>query len=569
MSGLGSTPATVGPGSYGTYFNQEVGHAYAPFSSTSDRDQGSAVRPAQFTTPGPGSYDITGRRYQGGPRFLTAPSDVGFLSKSERGQQGMTELGSKPGPGAYEAKSDFARKHVPPTASSQSPPRTVGREDRHVVWFRAPSAPSIPRQDQAFGYEEGPMGQLVKQKAPIETYKGDTFDKVGPGNYDPSIAVTRPNVRGSDFSRSKSARTSITRAVPQGAMLELNPGPGSYQLAAPPVPDVAMNVKKPTATFASRVLRPHQLPDRSDNEAKKPVPGPGAYKVPDSFQKAKQAVPEMLQCFGSTSKRSVDMGGAKRVPGPGAYEEVRSSFEPDMGAVRMARRVAPFMTTGGRFDQAAARESLPGPGAYDQSNRDNFVAHLVKKRFSRGGNFGSTSKRFMPQDAPPLEQPPAASAYDTHSKPARTQGQLKKGPMSVFLSATGRFNKPQPQDLGPAPGQYYKSVEWSTGYKRPDNSKSVFISNDTRFKQFAVKDTVPGPGQYSQELMTVGGEVQKVLRRRALTGDIAAPSQFGGEQRFQSTEKGHQAPGPGAYTPVDPYSQLIKRSFNITVEGSI
>merc|ERR1719409_1661001 len=84
----------------------------------------------------------------------------------------------------------------------------------------------------------------MKQKAPIETYKGDAFDKVGPGNYDPSIAVTRPNVRGSDFSRSKSARTSITRAVPQGAMLELNPGPGSYQLAAPPVPDVAMNAKK-------------------------------------------------------------------------------------------------------------------------------------------------------------------------------------------------------------------------------------------------------------------------------------------------------------------------------------
>jgi hypothetical protein len=37
----------VGPGSYGTYFNQEVGHAYAPFSSTTDRDAGtvSKVRP--------------------------------------------------------------------------------------------------------------------------------------------------------------------------------------------------------------------------------------------------------------------------------------------------------------------------------------------------------------------------------------------------------------------------------------------------------------------------------------------------------------------------------------------
>ena len=29
------------------------------------------------------------------------------------------------------------------------------------------------------------------------------------------------------------------------------------------------------------------------------------------------------------------------------------------------------------------------------------------------------------------------------------------------------------------------------------------------------------------------------------------------------------APGPGAYNPSDPYGQLVKRSFNITVEGSV
>ena len=50
-----------------------------------------------------------------------------------------------------------------------------------------------------------------------------------------------------------------------------------------------------------------------------------------------------------------------------------------------------------RFDAAKARASQPGPGAYDESNRNNFVAQLAKKRFSRGGNFGSTSKRFVAQ----------------------------------------------------------------------------------------------------------------------------------------------------------------------------
>ena len=64
---------------------------------------------------------------------------------------------------------------------------------------------------------------------------------------------------------------------------------------------------------------------------------------------------------------------------------------------------------------------------------------------------------------------------DHHQVPALTrllappkmhQGQLKKGPMSVFLSATGRFNKPEAKSLGPAPGQYYKSAEWGTGIQR-------------------------------------------------------------------------------------------------------
>jgi len=407
---------------------QEVGHAYAPFSSTTDRDVGGATRPAEFSTPGPGSYDVTGRRYQGGPRFLTAPSDVGFLSKGERTEDRTQAW--KPGPGAYEARSDFSKKRGPPTAHSGGSPngKAVGRNDRHIVWFRAPSAPSIPRQDQAFGYEEGPLGQLLKQKAPLLIHKGEREDKVGPGNYDPSIAATKPNPRGSDFSRSKSARTSITRAVPEGAMLELNPGPGTYELGAQTFEQLPTHAKKPTSTFASRVLRPHQLPEnRGDSESKRPVPGPGAYNIPDSFAKVRQSVPETLQCFGSTSKRTLEFGGQKRVPGPGSYEQVRSSFDGDMGgAMRMARRAAPFLSTGNRFDSLKQAASQPGPGAYDESNRNNFVAQLAKKRFSRGGNFGSTSQRFVASEHKIATAPPGPGAYETPKAPKLHQGQLKK-----------------------------------------------------------------------------------------------------------------------------------------------
>ena len=40
------------------------------------------------------------------------------------------------------------------------------------------------------------------------------------------------------------------------------------------------------------------------------------------------------------------------------------------------------------------------------------------------------------------------------------------------------------KDMAPAPGQYYKSAEWGTGYKRPDNAKTVFISQVSTFLFF-------------------------------------------------------------------------------------
>ena len=83
-----------------------------------------------------------------------------------------------------------------------------------------------------------------------------------------------------------------------------------------------------------------------------------------------------------------------------------------------------------------------------------------------------------------------------------------------------------------------------------------------------MKKDAPGPGQYSSDVGTVGGEVNKLLKRRMLSGDEAAPGIFGGAQRFANLGKS-AGPGPGAYNAIDPYAQLIKRSFNITVEGSI
>lgn len=58
------------------------------------------------------------------------------------------------------------------------------------------------------------------------------------------------------------------------------------------------------------------------------------------------------------------------------------------------------------------KAGLPGPGQYDETNRDNFVAQLAKKRFSRGGHFGSTSKRFIPPSDKPKPREGVPSTYE-------------------------------------------------------------------------------------------------------------------------------------------------------------
>ena len=130
---------------------QEVEHAYAPFSSTADRSAGGATA-AAFSTPGPGTYDVTGKRYWGGPRFNTASSDVGFLSKAARASAVETEALLKPGPGQYTLPSEFDVRRSMRGRSAPGGRGGSSSPQKNVLWFRAPTAPSIPKQDEAFGY---------------------------------------------------------------------------------------------------------------------------------------------------------------------------------------------------------------------------------------------------------------------------------------------------------------------------------------------------------------------------------------------------------------------------------
>lgn len=112
--------------------------------------------------------------------------------------------------------------------------------------MRLPSAPSIPASHQVFGYEEADNGELVMQRNPDKIYTGKGVDTVGPGAYNLSRSLERPN--GVDWGRSKQPK--------KRDGLDENLGPGTYQHVYPQNICRDMAYKKQTsAAFSSTVPR--------------------------------------------------------------------------------------------------------------------------------------------------------------------------------------------------------------------------------------------------------------------------------------------------------------------------
>lgn len=57
-----------------------------------------------------------------------------------------------------------------------------------------PNPPSIPSHDNVFGYEINQRGDLVRQPNPDKVFTGVKDDRVGPQNYDPSMAKVTKGV---------------------------------------------------------------------------------------------------------------------------------------------------------------------------------------------------------------------------------------------------------------------------------------------------------------------------------------------------------------------------------------
>mmetsp|Transcript_29772 Transcript_29772/g.65038 ORF Transcript_29772/g.65038 Transcript_29772/m.65038 type:complete len:565 (-) Transcript_29772:839-2533(-) len=544
-----ATNELVGPGSYRGPDEYRIDHAYAPFASTAER-----VTMETAYSPGPGAYTklaYNARRDESSSAFKNR---VARLPK-DRAEE-------TPGPGSYGSTSFVkANKYR----------QQLEMPARRVMFQRMPTAPSVPVKHQTYGYEEGDAGELVMQ-APTEIgHTGTGGDTVGPAKYTPNLESVKPK-RQTDFSRSR-----LKRELPGfSANSGKTPGPGHYEKPGAISDNTGLNIvgEDPYAyanssSFASRVPLKHHVVLEEDQV----TPGPGSYGHKAGFKLKK--VPEPHQFFGSTSMRPFQMDISRmraaptnqKTPGPGAYTDKTAQFQ---NPQKTGPDVPPFQSTQLRFEMNKSLLNLPGPGSYDEGNELNFVGELSKKVVSRNGVFGSTTQRFASAKSSMSylfhgEEGPGPGTYEdppeqrVASPPAKHSKQT-----SNFASGSNRFGRSASADAAqskprllskqpvPAPGAYNLPDKWikRQGVHRTDH----MISQEERFKMPGARDPgeTPGPGQYQNNKVAQ----RPVQNRTVFTSNSA---------RFLPAST--YSPGPGAYTSSDPLSTMVKRSFNVTIDG--
>eukprot|EP00899_Mesostigma_viride_P012570 jgi/Mesvir1/21313/Mv15933-RA.1 len=533
------TNSDIGPGSYDDpTLTSKKGHGYAPFSTTAPRPLTTAEGTIRYT-PGPGAYREAPRA---SVTYTTGSS--GFKTAVQRFV--VEDRVNAPGPGYYKtSKSWIKSSHRVPVDPDA---RASGSK---VLFQRSATAPSVPARGQSFGYEETPHGDLVPQVAPTnDGFSGVGRDLPGPGDYDPKVdALPRRHAPAVDFSRSKAERGSWV------APKEDAPAPGQYDAAyAPPRKPVS---RKGSSAFVSQVALAHQVRVSED----KSTPGPGSYKADLAGRSTAGRAPEAYQPFGSSAARVTGLGGGG-IPavGPGSYEDPR---------VGVARSHSVPAGRGGRYPSAAA-ESIgfkstsdrfgpstslaPGPGAYQEE--------VQRKPISRPpGGFGTVGSRLDPAmlragGATSSDLGPGYYTGDGGGgkKAAKPWEVARKS--SVFMSKVDRL--PDPRTEAPPPGSYDVPLSQLT-LKQTAAKPTPFASSTTRQAPVANKDALaaPGPGAYDARLPP----------NRVTAMWTPTPSFATNIPRFSvRTEHHEKVLGPGSYEP-EGVSSLIKRSFNVTVDG--
>ncbi|KAJ3037614.1 Sperm-tail PG-rich repeat-containing protein 2, partial [Rhizophlyctis rosea] len=331
-------------------------------------------------------------------------------------------------------------------------------------------------------------------------------------------------------------------------------------------------------------------------ERKKATPGPGAYQIKTPIEENLSKPKNRIRFGGTETDRLTTINREQlKTPGPGSYyPEYAQPLKPQTA------KPQPFGSTTDRFDDTAEYKTreVPAPGSYDVDEVDSIVSRVHKRVQLGVGHrskaFGSISDRFP---RPRTSQDPGPGAYDPsppptgttalpptagatsgeveiismgarNVPPSRIAGLLRKGPtqlkvgnllinpagvhVPVFGTQEERFVGGVGGEL-PPPGAYEVANAFENLQKRvgAPTKSSAFLSQMQR-ELFPVKEFVPGPGEY------IPLDVDKrEMRRRNLGGFLST------NERFQ--DKPSPTPGPGTYLGDATRTQLVRRTFNITL----
>ena len=184
----------------------------------------------------------------------------------------------------------------------------------------------------------------------------------------------------------------------------------------------------------------------------------------------------------------------------------------------------------------------PGPGTYESRapTAEEDGVTLARLRRKETSAFASTSDRFNQSEGRATTAGSgggrrAASAAD------RTMSNDEERP-----SRGGRVEVPPP-------GAYEVPDQWRRK-RDPRRRTEAFISKETRFQEPKLTSVQgPGPGRY---------EAAQKLRNPI---PVQRSSFQSGSARFESSVS--VSPGPGMYESENPNASMVKRSFNVTVDG--
>ena len=284
-----------------------------------------------------------------------------------------------------------------------------------------------------------------------------------------------------------------------------------------------------------------------------PTPGPGSYAAPSAFRWNERISGKDKARGTKPDRNGVTRQGrlartAEASPGPGAYGDARGAFvSPPKKGFGATRGVA--FTAAPRF--AEGDRDSPGPGRYDPTTGAKAVP-------GTRAHFGTSGARFrIPASvcSPPREVP-SSEVVPKSSVPARAGGGFARG--------IPREPDPRPRTLSisstPGPGAYDAPDVWRAASHR--RGAGGVLSDDPRLDPNPPRrapdetdpNASPGPGAYD-------------VGRRAREAIPKGRSSLRSRSARMATRTS-DAPGPGRYDGTHPHSRMLRRSFNVTVDGA-